>query len=225
MSVDEGEAAGENAEFDISYSPVKEAQGWGFAIPEGAKEFVILISNGLLRRNGLILKNDKGIYDTVVIYKNKKTEEAVCKLTKENHFVVDVIDEVLAGEDQVSANRIYSLVELSEDGNSLCLWMSVAIDIHNTDMFWPHSLHDQVIRIAGQVPTVSLNGANGKDAKFVESFSLNCWEHYCDWQAKAILGLVHENQYEVVFSHLHNVDSMGHGFWGLALTGNEGVTP
>ncbi|MEE0206890.1 MAG: hypothetical protein UEX93_08510 [Peptococcaceae bacterium] len=122
------------------------------------------------------------------------------------------------------ANRIYSLVELDDDATSLCIWMSLAIDTENDDMFWPKSLHKQVIDIAGQIPTASMNGANGKDSKYVESFSLNCWEHYCDWQAKVLLGLVHQNEYEVVYSHLHNVDCMGHGFWGLAITGNEGVT-
>ena len=224
LSVEEGEAAGENAEFDISYSPLTDAHGWSITLPEDAKEFVLLTSNGLQRRNGLVLKNAAGKYDTVSIYKNKKAETPICTMTTENNFVVDVIDEVAVGESKAIANRIYSLVELAEDGSSLCLWMSLAIDTENTDMFWPKSLHKQVIDIAGQIPTASMNGANGKEAKYVEAFSLNCWEHYCDWQAKVLLGLVHENDYEVVYSHLHNVDCMGHGFWGLAMTGNEGVT-
>jgi len=224
LSVEEGEAAGENAEFDVAESPLTAAHGWSFTVSEGAKEFVLMTSNGLVRRVGLVEKNEVGKYNKVSIYKNKKSEAPICVLTKENSFVTDVIDEVLVADEKVIANRIYSLVELDDAGTHLCIWMSYAIDVKNTDMFWPRSLHEQVVEIAGPIPAVSVNGANGKDTKYVESFSLNCWEHYCDWQAKAILGLVHENQYEVVYSHLHNIDCMGHGFWGLAMTGNEGVT-
>ena len=224
LSVMDGEAAGENAEFDKTYSPLTDAHGWSIDLPEGAKEFVYFTSNGVVRRVGLVTKNNNGIYDTVSLYKNKKATSPLCTMTKENNFVVDVIDEVAADEGTKTANRIYALVDLAEDGSSLCFWMSLAIDIHNTDMFSPASLHDQCIKIAGQIPTASLNGANGKKAEYVESFSLNCWEHYCDWQAKVLLGLVHENDYKAVFSHLHNVDCMGHGFWGLAMTGNDGVT-
>lgn len=225
LSVDEGEAAGENAEFDTVDSPLVMAHYWDFAVSDGAKEFVLLTSNGLVRRYGLVEKNAAGEYDKVSIYKNKKENAPLCVLTRENNFVVDVIDEVMAGDNKFLANRIYSLVELDAAGTNLCLWMSLAIDINNKEMFWPHSLHDQAIAIAGQIPTASMNGANGKDDKYVEAFSLNCWEHYCDWQAKVLLGLVHQNGYEVVYSHLHNIDCMGHGFWGIAMTGNEHVTP
>lgn len=225
LSVDEGEAAGENAEFDTVDSPLVMAHDWDFAVSDGAKEFVLLTSNGLVRRYGLVEKNVAGEYDKVSIYKNKKENAPLCVLTRENNFVVDVIDEVMAGDNKFLANRIYSLVELDAAGTNLCLWMSLAIDINNKEMFWPHSLHDQAIAIAGQIPTASMNGANGKDDKYVEAFSLNCWEHYCDWQAKVLLGLVHQNGYEVVYSHLHNIDCMGHGFWGIAMTGNEHVTP
>ena len=225
LSVDEGEAAGENAEFDTVDSPLVMAHDWDFAVSNGAKEFVLLTSNGLVRRYGLVEKNAAGEYDKVSIYKNKKENAPLCVLTRENNFVVDVIDEVMAGDNKFLANRIYSLVELDAAGTNLCLWMSLAIDINNKEMFWPHSLHDQAIAIAGQIPTASMNGANGKDDKYVEAFSLNCWEHYCDWQAKVLLGLVHQNGYEVVYSHLHNIDCMGHGFWGIAMTGNEHVTP
>lgn len=224
LSVEEGEAAGENAEFDIVQSPISEAKGWGFDVPADAKEFIILTSNGLVRRPCLLTKNEAGVYDIISVHKNKKTQEPICTMTRESNFVIDTVDEVMVEDSKVLSNRIYSLVELNDEGTDLTLWMSVALDMNNKDMFWPHSLHDQVVEMAGLIPTASLNGANGKSSKYVESFSLNCWEHYCDWQARALLSLVHANDYEVVFSHLHNVDCMGHGFWALAEEGSEGVT-
>lgn len=224
LGIEDGEAAGENMEFDRSESPISEAHGWAFDVPEGAKECVLLASGGKTRRPALITKNADGVYDTVSVYKNKKTETPICVMTKEHNFVIDVLDDVPVEDGSVVANRIFSLVELAEDGSKVCIWLSTAINTKNADMFWPHSLHKQVLDLAGHIPTASLCGANGKDSKYVEAFSLNCWEHYCDWQARALLGLVHANNYEVVYSHLHNIDCMGHGFWGLAMTGNEGVT-
>ncbi len=35
------------------------------------------------------------------------------------------------------------------------------------------------------------------------------------WQADALNYLIDENKYQVVFSHIHNVDAMGHMFWYL----------
>ena len=60
-------------------SPIKPAEGWA-AAPEGAKEFTILTSNGLIRRPSLVLKNENGIYDRIAVYKSKKdtTPLAVC---------------------------------------------------------------------------------------------------------------------------------------------------
>lgn len=34
-------------------------------------------------------------------------------------------------------------------------------------------------------------------------------------QASALNYLIDENEYHVVFSHIHNVDAMGHMFWFL----------
>ena len=34
-----------------------------------------------------------------------------------------------------------------------------------------------------------------------------------DWQAKAINYAITEERYEVIFSHMHNIDAMGHQFW------------
>ena len=50
------------------------AAGWADA-PAESLEFVLLLAKGLIRRVGLILKNEQGIYDRVAIYKNKKTAE------------------------------------------------------------------------------------------------------------------------------------------------------
>ena len=51
---------------NTAVSPIKDASGWA-AAPEGAKEFSIYLCKGLIRRLGLILKNEQGVYDTLYI--------------------------------------------------------------------------------------------------------------------------------------------------------------
>ena len=66
----------------------------------------------------------------------------------------------------------------------------------------------------------------GKKEVFVENFLLESWRAYDKWQADAMKYLIQENNYDVVFSHLHNVDCLGHSFWALAQEGNhEGTDP
>ena len=50
----------------------------------------------------------------------------------------------------------------------------------------------------------------------VEGKILPSWKHYDEWQAKSILHLIEANEYQAVFSHLHNVDCIGHQIWRLA---------
>ena len=69
-------------DLDASLSPIKDAEKWEFEIPQDAKEMVILFSHGLTRRPALITKNENGVYDTLTIYKNKKTEQPIVSMKK-----------------------------------------------------------------------------------------------------------------------------------------------
>lgn len=54
----------------------------------------MLLSQGLIHRPCLILKNAEGIYDTLQIYKNKKSVEPLATL-KNNVYAQDIIDEAV----------------------------------------------------------------------------------------------------------------------------------
>ena len=47
----------------------------------------------------------------------------------------------------------------------------------------------------------------------VNRIMLPTWDVLTQWQAKALNYLIDENKYQVVFSHIHSVDAMGHMFW------------
>ncbi len=64
-----------NDTLSLALSPVKEPHNWSYDTPAGAKEFTLLLSQGMIRRPGLILQNENGIYDRVALYKSKKEAE------------------------------------------------------------------------------------------------------------------------------------------------------
>ena len=84
--------------------PLKEADGWAFAIPNESKEFTVLHSAGKIRRICLLVKNEKGNYAKVLMYKNKKSAELLAEIPLDI-FVHDVIDEAYVGEEKRLVNR------------------------------------------------------------------------------------------------------------------------
>lgn len=204
---------GAKVAYDIINSPLKDAEKWADA-PEGAKEFTVLTSGGIVRRPALLLKNEEGKYDRVAIYKNKKATEPIV-VVREGEMV-SALDEVTKKEETKVAYRSYKLLELDPEGKIIRLWISNALDISN-DMLWhPTSLHNQVIENVGHVPPVSLIG--GEESELVDKIFEPSWDVYDQWQADCIEYLIKANDYDVVFSHLHNVDCAGHQIWHLGKT-------
>lgn len=196
-------------------SPIKDAVNWSNA-PEGAKEFTVLVGNGYVRRPALILKNDEGVYDRVAIYKSKKDDEPFV-VVKKGEFVYDVVDEFVVNDEKKVTNRNMRLNSLSEDGSELELWMTYALDQSKDTVWHPKTLFHEVANNVGFVPAVSMVGASNPE--YAEHLLLPAWDHYCEWQANAIDYLM--DQYDVIFSHLHNVDGIGHQVWHFAKENNH----
>ena len=204
----DGEDGIEDVPIDLCNSPVKEAKGWTDA-PEGAKEFYVVTSNGVVRRPCLILKNEEGKYDRVAYYHSKKDTEPIVVL-KEGEYVSDVVDEFVHKEEKVLGNRNMLLTSISEDGNEVHLWMNKAFDIAHDNLFHPRSLYKQVVENCGHVPPNPTFG--GKQLDVINKIMIPTWDVLCQWQADALNYLIDTNGYQVVFSHIHNVDACGHMF-------------
>ena len=205
----DGEDGIEDVAVDLCNSPIKDAAGWADA-PADAKEFYCVTSDGLIRRPCLILKNEAGVYDRVAYYHSKKDAEPGVVLKKDD-YTVGIVDEFLHKEQTVLGNRNMLLMDLAEDGSMVRLWMSKAFDIAHDTLFHPRSIYKQVVENVGYIPPNPTFG--GKNLEIVNRIMLPTWEVLCQWQAKALNFLIDENGYQVVFSHIHNVDAMGHMFW------------
>lgn len=205
---------GSKVAYDIVNSPLKDAEGWANA-PEGAKEFTILTSGGMVRRPALILKNEAGEYDRVAIYKNKKATEPIVVLEK-GKMVTGIIDDVIKKGVTKPACRSYKILELDPAGNKVRIWISNALDISNDQLWHPKDLYKEIVENIGHVPPVSLIG--GEDDELVREIFEPSWALYNKWQADCLNYLIKEKEYQVVFTHLHNVDCAGHQLWHLAKT-------
>lgn len=193
---------------DIAQSPIKVAEGWDNA-PADAKEFTILLSGGLIRRPALILKNENGVYDTVAVYKNKKSTEALAILPV-GEMVVGIVDEAYRGDKKFEVNRNMKLIKMEPDGSALTIYVSAAMDIHNDLVYSPKRLHKALCDNIGYPPPTSSLGR--QDTMLITDCMLATWDVVADWQAKSIQYLIETEGIEVVFSHYHNIDLEAHKF-------------
>ncbi len=190
-------------------SPIKPAEGWAFEVGD-AKEFSILVGNGFTKRYVLILKNDEGIYDHIAIYKNKKATEPLF-VAKKDTFTPGYVDEITIDGEKKVLSRPVTILELAEDGSKIRYHIGMGMDVNNADVWHPANLLDEININVGYVP--SLSTMPGINTENVEKILLKAWDNYSEWQAKCLNYLIDNDDYEVIFSHLHNVDGVGHLFW------------
>ena len=132
---------------------------------------------------------------------------------KNGEYYADFVDDVKVGEENKKSNRCMRVLELAEDGSKLRLWLSNAYDVEKDAVFHPKKFYNQLIENVGYVPPIS--SAPGSNPELVAKAVIPSWEVYCQWQAEALKYVMDEG-FEVIFSHLHNVDIMGHQMWHLA---------
>lgn len=213
----EGEEIGEFEECLLRYEvPISEPKNWHFDVPADAKEFTIVVSNGLLQYPALILKNKDGVYNTVAVYKNKK-EEKPFEVLCDGEFHPTVVSDVIKDDERFAVTRFFSIVKLAPDGNSIAFSVGDAIDIttdKKTEIWSPKSLYQQTINIAGYIPHTTQSAGNYPE--LVSRRVLPSWAVFQKWQATALMGLIEQNDYDVVFTHNHSCDHLGHACWRWA---------
>ena len=196
--------------YDSVHTPLYPAAHFPNA-PEGAKTFPLVISGVEEYRIGMVYKNTETGEWRVRVYQDMSEKPPIVEFGKND--ISCAVDTVIKNGETRKAYRGYKLLDVFEDGKAFSIWISNALDITNDELWHPKSLLAQTARLAGYVPAVSLIG--GEDADLVDKVFLPSWDAYNKWQAGALKALIGENKYEVVFTHLHNVDCAGHQFWHL----------
>ena len=188
-------------------SPIKEAHGWASA-PADAKEFTLLLCKGLIRRVGLILKNEQGIYDTVAVYKSKKdtTPLVTCPVGKMQY---NVIDEVIDNDKTYIANRHYKLMSIKPDGTELKLHLSAAMDTQCDSVIHPKRLAKALLENVGPFPPQSQMYTQDID---MQQSMIEVWDYVMDWYIKTFDYMIENEGIQMIFSHMHSVDFVEHTF-------------
>ena len=194
---------------DMVQSYIRDVQGWDIEVPEGAKETVILMSRGLLRRPALLLKEENGVYNKLAIYKNKKATEPIVTL-EVGKIVGYIADEGYNKQDEkVDVIRNMKLIDMAEDGSTMRLWVSAAMNVNVYDTWHPQRVYDYIKETCGPTPPT----ANLFDqVEELHQCMLDGWVISCDWQSKAIHEIVKREDIDVVFSHMHIDDLVDHTF-------------
>ena len=210
MTLEDGEFSIENMPFDAAQAPLKPAEGWANA-PADAMEFTVVMCQGLLRRPCLLLKNEAGEYDTVEMYRSKKetTPLAACKYHEFSPFYLDEV--VKEDGSRLTCARSMSFAYRNEDCTTINLWVNRAMDITDDVAWHPKELQKEVIENVGFWSFTS--GMGGKNSYFSQYLMLPSWEIYNNWQAACLLYFAENDRFDVIFSHLHNVDGIGHNIW------------
>jgi len=197
-------------QLSAAISPIKEPANWAIDIPEGAKEFTLLLSKGLIRRPALALKNAEGKYDKVAIYKNKKAAEPFVIL-EEGKIKSQIYDQAVSYDGVTKdANYAMKLLNITEDASHLEIFISNATDMHADFIFSPSSLFYEIAENVGYIAPSSYCGNN--DPKMVTECMLDAWNEVCKWQSAAIHYLMEQKDCKAVFSHCHSIDMQEHRF-------------
>jgi len=205
--------------FSLGLSPVKEPSKWEYDVPEGAKEFTLILSNGFLRRPALILKGENGVYDKVALYKSKKEAEPFVVLEK-GVMTGQIFDEVVTADgEHKDANYNMKLLEVAADGSRVEIYISHAMDMHADYIFKPASLFYELAENVGYIAPSSVVGNH--DPKIVTDCMLDCWNLMVDWQADAIHYMIEKKGVQAIFSHMHNVDMQEHRFIRFMTEGDK----
>lgn len=207
LDFEDGQA--NSPQIDLVQTYIKEPTAWDFPLPEGAKETVLLFSRGLIRRPCLMLKNAEGKYDQLAIYKNKKADAPLAVL-KAGVVQGNIIDDGFNKKDEkFTVMRTMKIIEMAEDGSTMKMWVSAAMNVNVYDTWHPQRMYDYVKEVAGPTPPT----ANiFEQTEELHQCMMSGWQFTIDWQIKAMHEIIKREGIEVVFSHMHDVDLVDHTF-------------
>lgn len=194
-------------------TPLKNPTNWSFELPAGAKEATIILASGTARRFAVLSAADGVHYDTVTLYKNKKTEKPLAQVTGIGNWSDFVLDYyMIDDEDQQIAYKI-RLCDIAVDGSNAILFLSHASNQDNLDYFYPQEMGRKLYDNVGpllQFGSVDIRGDHKENDQIVfESYA----KEGCEWFANAAHWLFKEYpDWQLFYTHIHSIDNFQHWF-------------
>lgn len=194
---------------DRLYSPITGAKNWGFEVPEGAKEAVYILNNGLLRRPILIVKNENGVYDTIRMYKNKRSDKPLgeAKVGEWSNWIYDLV--VDDDEDKHIAYKL-RIVDMEEDGSKASFYVTHAMNLDNYTYVYPQSDAKEIFDACGPMMYF---GTFFRHTDIGDKVVVETWRENHKWQADATNYLLNKyDDWQLYYIHLHSIDLMNHWY-------------
>ena len=209
------EEAANSDSTDRLFTPLKDADGWAFEIPEGAKEAVITFNNGLHRRFALITGEN---YDTITIYKNKKNPEAMGS-AKIGEWSAPIYDVFNINDNDVKVAYYIRNMKMNEDATDGSFYISHVMNIEDDTYYYPKSVCKELMDAVGPMcyfATIDRYTELG-DSMELESFDL-----VNDWHMRATDYLFEANpDWQLFYIHLHSIDLINHHYMEQASEGRD----
>ena len=219
--VEEPFITGHNEEMEEAYrptkadqikSPLKTPTNWSFELPEGAKEAAVVLNNGMARRFLVISASDGVTYDTVTVYKNKKTAEPMGSVTGIGWSEM-IYDYYIKGEEEHKVGYKINLRDIAADGSSAIVYFSHVSDLDNLDYFYPQEMGKKLYEAIGpymQFASVDIRGDHKENDQLVfETYA----KQGCEWFADAAHWLFKEYpDWQLFYTHIHSIDNFQHWF-------------
>ncbi len=216
------EAEAANADHDESYRPskadkirtaLKNPTNWSFELPAGAKEATVVLASGTARRFAVVSASDGVHYDTVTIYKNKKTAEPLGSVTGVGNWSEFVYDYYVVDDEEHQVSYKLYLCDMAEDGSKAMFYISHTNDMDNLDYFYPQEMGRKMYDEIGpllQFGSVNIRGDHKENDKIVfDSYA----KEGCEWFAKASHWLFKEYpDWQCFYVHIHSIDNFQHWF-------------
>ncbi len=210
LSEADGELGLDDTPINAVNSPIKEANGWAIELPADALEFTIVVGNGYVRRPSLILKNEKGEYDTIAVYTSKKADTPLVTVSAADGLKV-YQEEVPHNDQKIMCVRNILLDKIEADGSYVKIHIGVAVNSTDSTLWHPTSFLGEIVNNVGLIPAIPCSGST--DPRLARRWMVDSWEEFCNYQARALNYCATEGGFDVIYSHLHNVDHQGHKFW------------
>ena len=133
-------------------------------------------------------------------------------MTPEDYLKYNIVDDFETEKGHKYGAAFWALLDLEEDGSFVRIYVGHMLDINDDSHFKPTSLYKEVVDRFGYINCHAFTGG-GQYPDIVEKVIIPTTKEFMDWQANCLNYLMEKGGYQVVFSHIHNVDTMGHHFW------------
>ncbi len=214
-----GDSMGDAAIADRLTAPIKEASGFSFDLPEGAKMAAILVNNGLLRRFVVLSASDGVHYDTVTLYENRKTEKILGQ-AKLGQWSNDIYDTFNINDRKEPVVYRFRVIEMDPEGKRAKLYLSHTIKANGyKDYCYPADVWENLYPAVGAF--IPFGKFDLIDEKCLE-VTTESWDLAYQWHEKTADWLFKTYpDWQLFYTHVHGIDEYNHWFIHKTVEGSN----